>query len=226
MVQNWPGAGINGIRHKVPSRIAYKEENLGKRNYNSPHDTWGHQIKAGWKSYAWTKLLLDPQNPSTAFDDPTLQSKLGNLTDGILQNHAYKSPEEITADFLRFLYGHCMKILEKRYKHRILKHTSIEFWFTHPAIWSEMAKHSTLRAAQRAGFGTRECYGKRDTVKLISEPEAAAIAALRTQNPKDCDERVCLLLSCTASFSGSSAYSCQVGTGVLICDCGGGTIVS
>lgn len=45
-------------------------------------------------------------------------------------------------------------------------------------MWSDEAKHLTLKAARRAGFGSRK-GNVQDTICFIPEPEAAAIAALR-----------------------------------------------
>lgn len=44
-----------------------------------------------------------------------------------------------------------------------------------PAIWSDRAQQETREAALRAGFGKRQF----DSVSMISEPEAAALYALK-----------------------------------------------
>ncbi|KAF3480439.1 heat shock 70 kDa protein 12A [Arthroderma uncinatum] len=78
----------------------------------------------------------------------------------------------------------------------------MEFWFTMPAIWSDKAQHATREAAKRAGFGSRPG----DEIYMISEPEAAAIAALKDHT------------------SNEALSIVKPGNGVLICDCGGGTV--
>lgn len=44
-------------------------------------------------------------------------------------------------------------------------------------MWSDAAKALTLQAAEAVGLGTR------DTLRLISEPEAAAVYSLKTIQP-------------------------------------------
>jgi molecular chaperone DnaK (HSP70) len=50
--------------------------------------------------------------------------------------------------------------------------TPIEYILTVPAVWSDKAKSDTLYCASQAGFGS---VGK---IRLITEPEAAAIYTL------------------------------------------------
>lgn len=73
-----------------------------------------------------------------------------------------------------------------------------------PAIWSDRARQDTRDAALRAGFGSRDL----DSVIMISEPEAAALCALKAHLGDQADDPL------------------KKGEHVLICDCGGGTVVS
>ncbi|TVY15152.1 Heat shock protein [Lachnellula arida] len=86
------------------------------------------------------------------------------------------------------------------------KITPMECWITLPAIWSDEAKDATLAAAKKAGFGNREG----DEVFTIAEPEAAAIATLKSFAAPDA------LNPIKASQNPKE--------NILICDCGGGTI--
>ena len=75
-----------------------------------------------------------------------------------------RSPEELTADYLRELYQHLIYTLEQKVGSRILNTIPLDFVLTVPAIWSEKAKERTLRACQRAGI-------KSDSdILLVSEP--------------------------------------------------------
>ena len=47
--------------------------------------------------------------------------------------------------------------------------TPIEYILTVPAVWSDKAKSDTLQCASKAGFGSTS------KIRLITEPEAAAI---------------------------------------------------
>lgn len=55
--------------------------------------------------------------------------------------------------------------------------TTVQFVLTVPAVWSDSAKHATLQAAEKAGMGNRH------ELKMISEPEAAALYTLKTVQP-------------------------------------------
>ena len=74
---------------------------------------------------------------------------------------------------------------------------SLRVVLTVPAIWSPIAKEKTLRAAKTAGLPAN--------IDLVSEPEAAALAVLKE---KDKEKKL------------------EVGSSFVVCDCGGGTVVS
>lgn len=170
IITTWPGTGRDTDHvFKTPSTIAYPEENkkIGTRR-------WGFQVEPGMKFYSWTKLLLDKNAPLTKYDDPMLEQATKS---GILQLPADKDAVTVVADYLTGVYEHIMHILEKGLTEPILSVSPIEFWFTMPAIWSDQAQAATREAAQKAGFGSRP--GRlSDAIYMITEPEAAAIAAL------------------------------------------------
>lgn len=58
----------------------------------------------------------------------------------------------------------------------IMAATPIDFWVTIPATWSDRAKSLTMTTAEKAGFASRP----NDTIQMITEPEAAAVATLTT----------------------------------------------
>jgi molecular chaperone DnaK (HSP70) len=152
----------------VPSQIAYSAENAALES-----DTWGYEVQPGTRAYCWTKLLLDKDTLATEYDDPSLQEASGGAA---LKVPADKKPVDVVADFLGHLYKHCISRIEKTVPPDVLRLTPIDFWFTMPAIWSDEAQHATKTAAERAGFGQRPG----DTISMITEPEAAALAAFKT----------------------------------------------
>lgn len=118
-----------------------------------------------------------------------------------VKEHPNKEPEEMICDYLRCVY----RFLIWKLGHRtgnLSQALPFEFWFTTPAIWSDKAKDATKRAALKAGFGSRPG----DQIFLIQEPEAAAVAVLKELTSK------------------GEAVIVRRGDGVLICDCGGGTV--
>ncbi|EEP75420.1 conserved hypothetical protein [Uncinocarpus reesii 1704] len=195
IIDKWPGPNkISDTIGKTPSRIAYPFDNRSIGKVK-----WGFEIQPGLTAYSWTKLLLDEDTPLTKYDDHALE-KASEL--GLLKLPGDKSAVDVASDFLSEVYSHILKIIEKQISAQTLAITPLEFWFTVPAIWSDKAKAATSTAARRAGFGTR--LG--DAIFMIAEPEAAAVAALKKT---------------TVDGLGASV---KPGDGVLVCDCGGGTV--
>lgn len=165
-------------------------------------DSWGFAIDPKARSYAWTKLLLDDKTDITEFDDPDLKRLDRYQGSGLFQLPPGKTATDVVADYLAKIYNHLMRELEKRLGKHILDVTPIDFWLTCPAIWSDKAKDATKKAAVRAGIASRPG----DLIYLVPEPEAAAIATLKTLTKDGVDD--------AAKINGV----------VLVCDCGGGTV--
>lgn len=194
-IRTFPGPGREGDAvWKTPSRIAYGSENQGCTG-----NQFGFQVTPKMISYSWTKLLLDENARATEFDDPSLKRSEG---EGMLKLPRGKTATAVVTDFLSEIYDWIEGYLAKRISPEILEVTPIEFWFTVPAIWSDQAKSATLAAAKAAGFAS----GDEDRIYLIPEPEAAGVATLK------------------GFAEGSSVARAQAGDGILICDCGGGTV--
>ncbi|RAH86012.1 actin-like ATPase domain-containing protein [Aspergillus japonicus CBS 114.51] len=198
IIKTWPGNARNiDTVSKTPSRIAYATENA-----KASRDLWGYQVPPGMVAYSWTKLLLDKNTALTAYDDTALEEASGA---GILRLPAGKAAVDVAADYLTHIYQHIKFTLARHITQQDLDITPLEFWFTVPAIWSDQAKDATRTAAHRAGFWSSPDR-PHDRLYFISEPEAAAITALK----KYTDESI--------------GGSVKVGDGVLVCDCGGGTV--
>ncbi|KAF4946662.1 hypothetical protein FGADI_11010 [Fusarium gaditjirri] len=143
----------------VPSRISY-----------SPELAWGYDIDPGAKTYCRTKLLLDRFTQPSDFHDSSLNDADGPYP---LLTPPGKTPEDVVTDFLALLYSHIMSLLVKKFG-CVVERSPIDFWYTVPALWSLRAEDAMRNAALKSGFGSRE----KDSVHMIREPEAAAIACL------------------------------------------------
>ncbi|CAI7642652.1 unnamed protein product [Penicillium manginii] len=196
VIRTWPGPTREQDEvWKTPSRIAYRSENpsLGEAA------AWGYQVESKMKSYSWMKLLLDPQRLNSLNSEGWGAIK----GDGMIKVPSFKHNAcEMCADYLREIYQYTISYLEKRFLPEVLEATSLEFWFTIPAIWSDKAKEDTRQAAIHAGFKGRP----KDDIIIITEPEAAAIATLTTLSDEESRNYV------------------KAGDIILICDCGGGTV--
>ncbi|EHY53392.1 hypothetical protein HRR83_003599 [Exophiala dermatitidis] len=192
IVSKWPG--LTGSAWKTPSVIAYSSENPKiDRNY------WGYEVNRNHRQYVWTKLLLDSDIDLAKHDDPLLKQMYGA---GFLELPPNKSAKDVVHDFLRELYLFTVATLEKELSPTVFNAMPMDCWITMPAIWSDRAQAATRAAALGAGFGSR----KDDQVHMITEPEAAALYALKP-------------------YLGSNAIDpLRSGEHILVCDCGGGTV--
>jgi hypothetical protein len=196
--------------------LAYSRE-----NEDLDADAWGYEVVPGMTSYSWTKLLLDRNAPPSESDDPELKNVIHS---GMLKVPRGKKPVDVVSDYLGCVYRMFWSVLvEKLGGSDILDVTPMEFWLTVPAIWSDEAKFATRDAAKRAGFGARPG----DQINLISEPEAAAHLALKSSlSAIDDLVKVCGFVPTTGTSATRLTSFPQKNTGVLVCDCGGGTVVS
>ena len=166
-IDDWPNGGRTVEQLvKFPTRIAYPQDNPSMRKI-----TCGNDIEPGSVVYTWWKLLLDANTIPTEFDDPSLQESEGS---GILQLPEGMTPEDLTRDFLKYVYDIVMDRLDRFLNKAILKLTVIEFWITVPAGFGDGSKQMIRRAAEAAGFASRS----EDKLFMINEPEAAALAIL------------------------------------------------
>ncbi|KAH6699218.1 hypothetical protein EV126DRAFT_477579 [Verticillium dahliae] len=128
-----------------------------KLRYSNGDVQWGFSIPvtAPQKEIVeWFKLDLDP----------TLQG-MGNTV--AQEARAGRSVNQLVTDFISSLGEHLRYMLR------------IQFCVTVPAIWSELAKHNTKQACQKAnGLVATPSH-----IHLVSEPEAAAIYALHGLDP-------------------------------------------
>lgn len=195
-------AWSEGMDSKVPSRIAYVKQ-------GSAH--WGFEVLPGMSACSWTKLLLDSGTNPTEFDDTVLDEAAAL---GIFQVPPEKTPVDVVADYLCFIYQTLRKELTRRFYEKS-NNVFVDFWFTIPAMWPENAKAQTIEAANRAGFG----QAPGDRLEFMTEPEAAAEAVFNKTNAAVKVFQHTLLWRALADKR-------QNGDGILICDCGGGTVVS
>ncbi|KAH8804545.1 Hsp70 family protein-like protein [Xylogone sp. PMI_703] len=192
IISSWPGELHTAW--KAPTKFAYKMENPKIQN-----DKWGYEVTPKHISYSWTKLLLDKNAAVGEFDDPSLLKIADN---GMMRVPKFRNAAGLCQDFLSELYLYVTAKLKQQMTEATFDKTPMECWITLPAIWSDEAKDTTLKAAKNAGFGSRSG----DEIFTISEPEAAAITTLRKYSKIN------------------SVNPIQPNENILICDCGGGTV--
>jgi hypothetical protein len=167
---SWPGG--NGITSdKVPTEIGYvNAPNTSPDDPFAPKVVkWGFQFKPDEPRLRCIKLFLDRNQKLPHFVSP-----LDTATQ--LQKYG-KTVMDAVSDYLTQIYMHTMETLTRRYGETFMSKAKVEFVLTVPAVWSDSAKNATLQAAERAGMGNRH------ELKLISEPEAAAVYTLKAIQP-------------------------------------------
>jgi molecular chaperone DnaK (HSP70) len=199
VIKSWPSQG-NQFAEKTPTVLAYDTNPPG----------WGANIKLKAEPrIAHFKLGLQ-ENIGRHYRNGALTTNSPEETDssvlgGYLNDHNWRHPRlpekaavDYTADFLTRIRRYVLdEVLPSRFGAKFLANQQISYVITVPAIWSEKAKSLTHLAALRAGIHHKK-------LTLITEPEAAAL--------------YCATL-CTE-------VSLEQGDRFLICDAGGGTVVS
>ena len=183
VITQWPDGDPTGLEghtsKKVPTEIQYIGDKI----------KWGFEIKESTQRHKWFKLELDPSAASNRF----------NLIDDLPDRYALPppyelDPEKLVTDYLRALVGPVDNYIKNTFGESVLRDTPKEYIITVPGNWPHASQQKTRACAARAGLGT--------DLAVVSEPEAAAIYAIKTLNPSALD----------------------IGDTFILCDCGGGTV--
>ena len=151
---------------------------------------WGFEISdedSEPRRYEWFKLGLYPDLEYSAlaqkYPSKTAQPQVRG-----------RDCERLIAHYLMILRQHVTNFIEEKYQGALVSSMSKEYIITVPAIWPEKAQNTTLLCAAQAGMGDKS------NIRIISEPEAAGIYALKKM----------------------AGLSLNVGDTFVICDAGGG----
>jgi molecular chaperone DnaK (HSP70) len=126
----------------------------------------------------------------------------------------HKDAVTVSGEYLRKLTTHGKEVLRRRFGDAF-ETMNLQYILTVPAVWSDKAKDATRRAAHLAGIPLSDLI-------LVSEPEAAAMCAIRTIQPNTIKVFVCD----THNGIIEEAYQMQVDDCLVVCDAGGGTVVN
>jgi molecular chaperone DnaK (HSP70) len=130
---------------------------------------WGFEFKPDQPRLRCIKLFLDRSQKLPPF--------VSSHETATHLHSAGKSINDAVADYLTALRLHTMETMTRRYGQSFTDRIPVEWVLTVPAVWSDGAKHATLEAAEKAGMG------QTGGVKMISEPEAAAVYTLKAIQP-------------------------------------------
>ncbi|KAJ5712960.1 actin-like ATPase domain-containing protein [Penicillium malachiteum] len=183
---------------KIPSVLAYIQDNP-----NLQENKWGFPAQKVPNVISWFKLFLD--------DDLEIEIKGWKAEAmgwagprGIMSLPTGRSSIDTISDYLGALQANIWDHLKEKFTNteKSLETSTIKFCFTIPGHWSKEARQHMLFAIETAGFRSRKC----DDICLLTEADAAIIFALST------------------SQDNAGTLPLKTGDGVLVCDCGGGTV--
>ncbi|KAI0457938.1 hypothetical protein F5B21DRAFT_512378 [Xylaria acuta] len=172
----WPASGYgeaNADCPKVPSRIAYP---LGGKM------TWGQQASdEQGTAILWSKLLL--------LDEHDLQPHLGN-SNHIKQarrsvGNTGKDIVTVISDYLSGVWEHALEVIIRARGRQFVGAHPFHVVVTVPAIWQDYAVQRMERALKKAGILNKRPGCPDTTHAFLSEPEAAALAAIYGHNKYD-----------------------------------------
>ncbi|RBR08073.1 hypothetical protein FVER53590_00133 [Fusarium verticillioides] len=150
--------GLEGrTQPKVPTAILYDPDDNTKFK-------WGGQVNWRDDHVRGVKLLLDPKQTRPAYlPSSNFKSEMKKLPKDVV---------DVAADFMGAMYSHALEKIATRIPQGYLDLCQKDFVLSVPDVWSDMAKESTMQAAQKAGIFP---------VAVIKEPEAAALYTFMSQ---------------------------------------------
>lgn len=196
VVQSWPGVVGSGYSDKVPTTLAYSSD--------EQVTAWGglvtpsHQITVSNFKLALEESLAAHYATGMTSDGPSTRERNWLNESWINASLPNKDPYTYVEDFLKNVRAHIIdKELPNSFGKEFLANLSVQYVLTVPAIWSDKAKDLTQKAAVSAGI-------PRQDLTMVTEPEAAALYCSTLHHEVDLKD----------------------GDYFLVCDAGGGTVVT
>lgn len=184
IISPWPHGGAS---RKVSSDISYDS--------NGTAVGFGHDIPPGARRLQWVKPLFEPQHLPKRYTAKT--SRVWDSFKALSREELNKTPEDVATDYLTWLWKEVKREVEdKEDRSDIFESARLTVVLTVPPSWSERAKSSLRKAAGYAGI-------PETSIRMIAEPEAAAIHSLRRRAKK-------------GQLADGDCF--------IVCDAGGGTV--
>lgn len=166
--------------------------------YEDERLMWGYIIPPDADPFRWFKLLLLRDEDL----DENLRASECVLRGRKMLEESNKTATELIADYLGALWIHILETIHKERGKSVIEKLTFHVVITVPAIWKDYARQDMEGAARRSGICDTRRAGP-TTLAFALEPEAAALASL-------CER----------------GRSINAGDVYVICDAGGGTVVS
>ncbi|KAM3445461.1 hypothetical protein NHJ13734_000374 [Beauveria thailandica] len=202
VITNWESE-YNGCsdRGKCPTQLQY-----GTIDHQTP---WGYNIPVNKDVVRWFKLLLldEADLPSAVLEDPQYREAREQ------EKRLRTSATELVACFLRSLWKHCMENITRALGSSEVVNCKIHIVMTVPAIWPHYVQARMKSAAELAGMLQRTSTSsalRTPTLEFLSEPEAAALAALAEMHPRPDIKKGDTIIECDAGGGTADLISYQV----------------
>ena len=182
-----------------PNRgLQYAEKTPTIISYKTDPPTWGGNVKPRDEpQVSHFKLGLQPR-VADHYRAGNNSSVLAFLDPNWKNPVPNKNAVDFAADYLTCIHRYVKEVaLPRQFGETFLRGQQISYVITVPAIWKDSAKALTRQAAERAGIPQRK-------LELITEPEAAAL--------------YCATICREVDLKNGDRF--------LVCDAGGGTVVS
>lgn len=167
-------------------------------SYENDRPEWGYMVPADADPIRWFKLLLLRQEDLSE----ELKGSEFLLRGRKMLRESNKTATDLIADYLGALWRHILDTIHKARGKSVIDALTFHVVITVPAIWKDYARQGMEEAARKSGICDTRLAGP-TTLAFAPEPEAAALASL-------CE----------------SGRSISPGDVYVICDAGGGTVVS
>lgn len=179
---------------KVPTQLLFSRGNRCT--------TWGYGVPATWErpqqeAIRWFKLLL--------LDDKDVPADIAQSSQYMeairLQKQENKDSLEIVSCFLKRLWDHTTKVITTNVGAELINKCKFRVVITMPAIWPHYTHQRMIQAVEKAGITSKRKAGP--TIwQFVSEPEAAALAAIKDLSKRSTikvsgDLNIYLISKCT-----------------------------
>lgn len=166
--------------------------------YEDGRVMWGYEVPSDADPIRWFKmLLLREEDLTTDLKESEILIRARKLI-----KTGNKTAIDVVADYLRALWRHILGTIQKARGKSVVETLTFHVMITVPAIWKDYARQSMRRAAKKSGMLDSRHAGP-TTLGFAPEPEAAALAWLYENKP-----------------------IIHTGDVFIVCDAGGGTVVS
>ena len=166
--------------------------------YEHENFMWGYAIPPDADPIRWVKLLLLREDDIAS----ELKGSESIIRGRKMLRECGKTATDVIGDYLGALWKHILETIYKACGKSVVEAMAFHVVITVPAIWKDYARQGMAEAARKAGILTARPAGP-TTLAFAPEPEAAALATL-------CDGR--------RHFDAGDVF--------VVCDAGGGTVVS